>query len=74
MIDLRAIRGAADIGPTELAAKMGFTQRSGKNTVLQIEGRKDWLLSTLAAYFTAAGASAELVVKVAGEEFRFTVA
>lgn len=74
MIDLRAIRDAAGLTPTELAAEMGFSPRSGRVTVAQIEGRDDWLLSTLAAYMRATGASAELVVKVAGEEFRFTIA
>lgn len=47
--------------------------RHGQRTVSQIEARTDWLLSSLGQYFRAAGATAELVVNVNGEEIRFNL-
>lgn len=74
VIDLKAIREAAGLSRTELAEWLGLSSRTGRITVSQIEGRDDWLLSSLAAYFKACGATAELVVTVAGEEFTFSIA
>lgn len=73
-VDLVAIRNAAGISRAELAQRLGLSPRSGRITVSQIENRDDWLLSSLAAYFKACGAVAELTVKVAGEEFSFPIA
>ena len=73
-IDLRAIRLAAGLTQVQQAAKMGFSPRSGRVTVAEIEGRQDWLLSSLTNYLRACGAAGELVVQVAGEEFRFDIA
>ncbi|OMC55393.1 hypothetical protein A5747_13450 [Mycobacterium sp. IS-836] len=73
-VDLKAIRTTAGLTPTEMAAQLGLSPRSGRITVSLMEGRDDWLLSSLSAYFKACGAVAELVVTVEGDEFRFTVA
>lgn len=74
MIDLKSVRSAAGIGPTELAQRLGLSPRSGRITVSQIENRDDWLLSSLAAYFKACGAVAELKVTVNGTEFIWSIA
>jgi transcriptional regulator with XRE-family HTH domain len=73
-VDLKAIREAAGLSRQALADRLGMSPRSGRVTVALTEGRDDWLLSSLSAYFKAAGATAELVVTVAGEEFVFTIA
>jgi hypothetical protein len=73
-VNLRAIRVTAGITPTQMAAKLGLSPNNGRITVAQIEARQDWLLSSLTAYFKAAGAEAELVVTVDGERFIFELA
>lgn len=73
MIDLRAIRLAAELSQTALAKELGLSERSGRQTVGEIEARQDWLLSSVAAYVRAAGGTAELVVTVNGEELHFPI-
>jgi transcriptional regulator with XRE-family HTH domain len=73
MIGLKAVREAAGMSRRELADALGMSPRSGRITVAQIENRDDWLLSSLAAYLTAAGATAELTVTVGGEQFKFPI-
>lgn len=73
-VDLKAIREESGLSRQELADRLGMSPRSGRVTVAQIEGRNDWLLSSLAAYFKAAGANARLVVTVDGDSFTFPIA
>jgi transcriptional regulator with XRE-family HTH domain len=63
MIDLAAIRRAADLTQTELAADL----RVGQAAVSKIERQSDMLLSTLASYLQALDVDASLVVEV-GEQ------
>jgi transcriptional regulator with XRE-family HTH domain len=63
MIDLAAIRRAAGLTRTELAANLGV----GQAAVSKIERQSDMLLSTLASYLKALGADASLIVEV-GEQ------
>lgn len=72
-ISLIALREAAGLTRADLAAKLGLAAPSGRVSVAQMESRDDWLLSRLAAYVSALEGSAELIVTVAGEEFRFEV-
>ena len=74
MIDIIAIREAAGRSRQEIADELGFSERSGRVSVAQMEGREDWLVSRLAAYIHASGGTAELIVKVNGRELRFRVA
>jgi transcriptional regulator with XRE-family HTH domain len=74
MINLQAIREAAGLSRRDIGDRLGFNERTGRITVAQIEGRQDWLLSSLAAYLKAAGAIGELTVKINGEEFLFPIA
>jgi transcriptional regulator with XRE-family HTH domain len=60
MIDLAAIRRAAGLTQTELAANLGV----GQAAVSKIERQSDMLLSTLASYLMALGVHASLVVEV----------
>lgn len=73
MIDPKAIRVAAGLTQKELAERLGFSERSGRVTVAQIESRSDWSVSGLIAFINAAGGSAELVVTVNGEELNFNL-
>src|SRR6184192_1436045 len=73
VINLREVRIAAGMSQNDIAVALGMS-KNGQRTVSQIEARADWLLSSLAAYIKAAGRTAELVVKVSGEEIRFIVA
>ncbi len=63
MIDLAAIRKATGLTQTQLATKLGV----GQPAVSKIERQSDMLLGTLAAYLTALGVEAQIVVEVAGE-------
>jgi transcriptional regulator with XRE-family HTH domain len=63
MIELAAIRRAAGLTQTELAANLGV----GQAAVSKIERQSDMLLSTLSAYLTALGASARLTITVNGQ-------
>jgi transcriptional regulator with XRE-family HTH domain len=65
MIDLAAIRRAAGLTQTELAANLGV----GQAAVSKIERQSDMLLSTLSAYLTALSADARLIVTVGGQTF-----
>ena len=60
MIDLAAIRRAAGLTQTELAANLGV----GQAHVSKIERQSDMLMSTLASYLTALGVDASLVVQM----------
>ncbi|MDP7732656.1 MULTISPECIES: helix-turn-helix domain-containing protein [Mycobacterium] len=69
-INLAAIRKAAALTQTDLAARLGISQGS----VSKIEGQQDWLLSTLADYMRAVGvANTRLAVTVNGEDMEFTL-
>ncbi len=60
--------------PAELGRAWGY--RGGPevgSTIRQLERRKDFLVSRLAAYVNAAGGTAELVVNVNGQELRFNL-
>ena len=70
-INLKAVREAAGIMQKDVAKALGMSEKSGRVTVAQIEARSDWLVSSLAAYLSAVGASAELVVYVNDQELRF---
>lgn len=72
-LDLKAIRAAAGLSQPEIAARIGYSPRSGRFSVIEMEGREDWLLSSIAAYIKGAGGSAELVVNVNGQELRFEI-
>ena len=63
MIDLAAIRRAAGLTQTELAANLGV----GQAQVSKIERQDDMLISTLASYHAALGVEAKLVVQM-GEQ------
>jgi transcriptional regulator with XRE-family HTH domain len=63
VIDLAAIRRAAGLTQMQLAAKLGV----GQAQVSKIERQSDMLLGTLAAYLTALGVDAQIVVEV-GEQ------
>jgi transcriptional regulator with XRE-family HTH domain len=60
MINLAALRRAAGVTQTELAANLGV----GQAQVSKIERQSDMLLSTLTSYLTALGVTASLVVEV----------
>ena len=63
MIDLAAIRHATGLTQTQLAAKLVV----GQAAVSKIERQSDMLVGTLAAYLTALGVDAQIVVEV-GEQ------
>ena len=63
MIDLAAMRLAAGLTQTELAANLGV----GQAQVSKIERQDDMLISTLASYLRALGVQASVVVEV-GEQ------
>jgi transcriptional regulator with XRE-family HTH domain len=63
VIDLAAIRRAAGLTQIQLAAKLGV----GQAQVSKIERQSDMLLGSLAAYLTALGVDAQIVVEV-GEQ------
>lgn len=73
-IALKEIREVAGATQTDVAVGMGFTGPASRAAVYKIESRSDWLMSTIAAYLAALGATAELVVTVNGEEWRFEMA
>ena len=60
MIDLAAVRRAAGLTQTELAANLGV----GQAQVSKIERQGDMLISTLASYLAALGLEAKLVVQM----------
>ncbi|AEJ92270.1 hypothetical protein SEA_YEET_201 [Mycobacterium phage Yeet] len=73
-VNLTQIREAAGLTPYELGKAWGY--RGGPeiaSTVRQMERRKDFLVSRLAAFINAAGGSAELVVSVNGQELKFNL-
>jgi len=63
VIDLAAIRRATGLTQTELAANLGV----GQAQISKIERQNDMLISTLASYLTALGASARLTITVNGQ-------
>ncbi len=60
---LQALRKALGKSQAEVARKMGISQPS----VAQMEKRRDWMLSTLAAYVEALGGRLRLVVELPGQ-------
>ena len=67
-LGLAAIRKAAEMTQTELAEKLGVRQAA----VSAMEGRKDMLLSTLAGYLAAAGATGiRVVLNLNGEQIEY---
>lgn len=61
---LAAVRQAAQLTQTELATRMGVKQAA----VSGLEGRDDLLLSTLASYLAAAGATDVRITATLGEQ------
>ena len=70
MIELAAIRRAAGITQVELAANLGV----GQAQVSKIERQSDMLLSSLAAYLSALGVRAQIVVEVADQTQTYDIA
>ncbi|MBE5477836.1 hypothetical protein E3G68_005169 [Mycobacteroides abscessus] len=68
-LDLSAIRHAANLTQVELASGLGV----GQSAVSKIEAQRDVLLSTVAGYIRAAGATAELVVTVGDTSLNFVL-
>ena len=66
-MNLAMIRKAAQLTQQDLAARLG----KGQAAVSEVERQDDLLLSTLADYIRAAGAQAQLVVTVAGNELHY---
>ena len=67
-MNLAAIRLAADLTQVELAQRMGIKQ----SAVSGLEARDDMLLSTLANYLSAAGASnPRVVVTIGGHDVEY---
>lgn len=66
-MNLAMIRKAAQLTQEDLAARLG----KGQAAVSKLERQDDLLLSTLACYIHAAGAEAQLVVTVGGNEIRY---
>jgi transcriptional regulator with XRE-family HTH domain len=60
MIDLAAIRRATGLTQTQLAANLGV----GQAQISKVERQGDMLISTLASYLKALGATATLVVEL----------
>ena len=60
---LQELRKALGKSQAEVARKMGISQPS----VAQMEKRKDWMLSTLAAYVEALGGRLRLIVELPGK-------
>ena len=69
-LDLSAIRHAAKLTQVELASGLGV----GQSAVSKIEAKRDVLLSTVADYIRAAGATAQLVVTVGDTSLSFVLA
>ena len=63
MLDLAAIRHAAGLTQTQLAANLGV----GQAHVSKIERQADMLISTLASYLAALGVDAKIVVEIGGQ-------
>jgi transcriptional regulator with XRE-family HTH domain len=64
VIDLAAIRHAAQVTQVQLAKQLGV----GQGQISRTERQADLLLSTLVAYLRALGVDAELTVTVSGGE------
>jgi transcriptional regulator with XRE-family HTH domain len=67
MIDLPTVRRVAGLTQVELAANLGV----GQAQVSKVERRGDMLISTLASYLAALGATAEIVVMVGEQTMTF---
>jgi transcriptional regulator with XRE-family HTH domain len=67
MIDLPSIRRATGLTQVELAANLDV----GQAQVSKVERQGDMLVSTLAAYLAALGATAEIVVSVGEQTMSF---
>lgn len=71
MIDLRQVRNASGKMAKDVAADMGMSERSGRQTLSQFESRGDWLFSSVRNYLNAVGATAQIVITVNGKELWF---
>jgi transcriptional regulator with XRE-family HTH domain len=60
MVDLAAIRRATGLTQTQLAANLGV----GQAQISKVEHQDDMLISTLASYLKAVGATVSLVVEL----------
>jgi transcriptional regulator with XRE-family HTH domain len=60
VVDLAAIRRATGLTQTELARSLGV----GQAQISKIERQSDMLVSTLASYLMALGATAQILVEV----------
>jgi transcriptional regulator with XRE-family HTH domain len=69
MLDLAAIRHAAGLTQTQLAANLGV----GQAHVSKIERQADMLISTLASYLAALGVDAKIVVEVGEQTVMYDV-
>jgi transcriptional regulator with XRE-family HTH domain len=69
MLDLAAIRHAAGLTQTQLAANLGV----GQAPVSKIERQADMLISTLASYLAALGVDAKIVVEVGEQTVMYDV-
>jgi transcriptional regulator with XRE-family HTH domain len=67
VIDLAAIRKATGLTQIQLAAKLGI----GQAAVSKIERQSEMLMGTLAAYLTALGVDAQIVVEVGGQTMAY---
>jgi transcriptional regulator with XRE-family HTH domain len=63
VIDLAAMRRAAGLTQTELAANLGV----GQAQVSKIERQDDMLISSLASYLAALGVEAKIAVEMDGQ-------
>lgn len=64
-LPLAALRKACDLTQTEMADRLGITQAA----VSKLEGRSDFLCSTLFRYARSLGAKVDLSISVGGEAF-----
>jgi transcriptional regulator with XRE-family HTH domain len=59
MIDLAAVRRATGLTQVQLAASLGI----GQAQISKVERQDDMLISTLASYLKAVGATASIVIE-----------
>ncbi|HME77640.1 MAG TPA: helix-turn-helix transcriptional regulator [Mycobacterium sp.] len=67
MIDLAAIRRATGLTQIQLAANLGV----GQAQISKVERQDDMLISTLASYLTAVGATASLVIELGQQKVTY---
>src|ERR1700757_1478005 len=67
VIDLAEVRRAAGVTQVQLAVALKMSQ----GQISRIERQRDMLLSTLAAYLTALGVEAQIVVQVGDQTMAY---